>query len=115
MRVKYRPETDTALIELVEGVPDVEGEEVADGVIVHFDEDDRPVRIEIYDAARSKLAGIPFAGATFGESDDELALAVAGPGSPATAPVGPTQGARRKDEEDGRHGKPRLHSHLHAD
>ncbi|MDP9479768.1 MAG: DUF2283 domain-containing protein [Actinomycetota bacterium] len=76
MRVYYRPETDTAMIELVEGVPDVEGEEVAHGVIVHFDEDDRPVRIEIYDEARSKLAGIPFAGSTFGESDDELALAV---------------------------------------
>ncbi len=75
MRVKYRPETDTAMIELVEGVPDVEGEEVEDGVIVHFDKDDRPVRIEIYDGARSKLAGIPFA-LDVGESDVELASAV---------------------------------------
>ena len=58
MRVEYHPDTDTALIELVEGVPDVEGQEVAHGVIVHFDEDERPVRIEIYDRARAKLAGL---------------------------------------------------------
>ncbi len=79
MRVKYRPETDTAMIELGEGVPDVEGEEVAPGVIVHFDEDDRPVRIELYDEAAEKLAGpfAPTAGAGADEhGGDELALAV---------------------------------------
>ncbi len=79
MRVEYHPDTDTASIELVEGVPDVEGEEVSNGVIVHFDEDDRPVRIEIYDRAAEKLAGpfAPTAGAGADErGGDELALAV---------------------------------------
>lgn len=77
MKVKYHPETDTASIDLVEGVPDVEGEEVADGVIVHFDENERPVRVEIYDRAKDKLAGLLSAGAyAIGESDDMLALTV---------------------------------------
>ncbi len=79
MRVHYRPETDTAMIEFAEGVPDVEGEEVSHDVIVHFDEDDRPVRIEIYDNAAEKLAG-PFAPPAGAGADErgvnELALAV---------------------------------------
>lgn len=76
MRARYYPDTDTALIELVEDVEDVEGEEVTPGVVVHFDEDDRPVRIEIYERARAKLAGILVPGVPTGEPDDYLALAV---------------------------------------
>ena len=76
MRVEYHPDTDTASIDLVEGVMDVEGQEVADGVVVHFDEDDRPVRVEIYDRAREKLSGILLAGVPVAEPDDDLALAV---------------------------------------
>jgi predicted RNase H-like HicB family nuclease/uncharacterized protein YuzE len=75
MRIEYSPERDTAIIELVPGVPDVEGEEVSHGVIVHFDKDDRPVRIEIYDNAAEKLAG-PFAPTAGAGADDELASAV---------------------------------------
>ncbi len=73
MRVNYRPETDTAMIEFAEGVPDVEGEEVSDGVIVHFDEDDRPVRIEIYDEAAEKFAG-PFAPTAGADAEEYLAI-----------------------------------------
>ena len=76
MRVEYHPDTDTASIDIVEGVEDVEGQEVADGVVVHFDEDDRPVRVEIYDGAREKLSGILLAGVPVAEPDDDLALAV---------------------------------------
>ena len=71
MRARYHPDTDTALIELVEGVPDVEGLEVVPGVVVHFDEDDRPVRIEIYDQARAKLEGLLYPGLLTGELEDE--------------------------------------------
>lgn len=74
MEVRYNPETDTAYIYLLESGTQVkvdESEEVAPGLVVDFDADDRPVGIEIYDDARSKLAGMPL-----WVSDDERALEI---------------------------------------
>ena len=65
MRIRYHEDTDTAYIHLREEKPGEpppkvdEAEEVAPGVIVDFDEEDRPVGVEIYEGARAKLAGLP--------------------------------------------------------
>ncbi|MDP9479340.1 MAG: hypothetical protein M3R38_27310 [Actinomycetota bacterium] len=79
MRVDYNPETDTATIHLAPGVPDGEGDEVWDGVIVYSDEDDRPLKIELYDGAAEKLARAiapPADAGADGRDGDELASAV---------------------------------------
>ncbi len=75
MKVDYNPETDTATIQLAPGVPDGEGEEVWDGVIVYCDEDDCPLKIELYDGAAEKLARAITPPAD-GHDGDELASAV---------------------------------------
>ena len=55
MRIRYHEDTDTAYIYLREEKPGEppprvdEAEEVAPGVIVDFDEEDRPVGVEIYE------------------------------------------------------------------
>lgn len=62
MKIRYNESTDTAYIYLLEAGTQVEvdeAEEVAPGVIIDFDRDERPVGIEIYDSAREKLAGLP--------------------------------------------------------
>lgn len=75
MRIRYNESTDTAYIYLRddgEPSPEVdEAEEVAPGVIVDFDRDERPVGIEIYDGARAKLAGAPL-----WKSENERALEI---------------------------------------
>lgn len=62
MEVRYYPDTDTAYLYLLEPGERAkvdESEEVAPGVIVDFDGEDRPVGVEIYEGARAKLAGLP--------------------------------------------------------
>ena len=62
MEVRYYPDTDTAYVYLLgseERAKVDESEEVAPGVVVDFDADERPVGIEIYQGARAKLAGAP--------------------------------------------------------
>lgn len=49
MRLNYGPEADVLLIELREGVY-ANSEEVAPGMIVDFDEQGQPLRIEILNA-----------------------------------------------------------------
>lgn len=75
MRIRYDERTDTGYIYLrddEEPRPKVdEAEEVAPGVIVDFDEEDKPVGIEIYDGARTKLAGAPLP-----RLEDERALEI---------------------------------------
>ncbi len=61
MRFKYYPETDTFYIELKE-VPSVESEEIADGVVVDYDEDGEIVGIEIERAAQRRDIDIPVVG-----------------------------------------------------
>ena len=57
LRILYDPEADALLIKTGEGRPSY-GEELADQVIVHFDEHGKPVEIEILDATEllAKLA-----------------------------------------------------------
>lgn len=75
MRIRYNKSTDTAYIYLrgdEEPYPEVdEAEEVAPGVIVDFDRDDRPVGIEVYEGAREKLADAPLS-----NPEDERALEI---------------------------------------
>ena len=61
MRVKYYPETDTFYIEIKE-VASVESEEIADGVVVDYDENGEVVGIEIERAAERKDIDIPVFG-----------------------------------------------------
>lgn len=62
MEVRYYADTDTAYVYLLEAGERAkieESEEVAPGVVVDFDANERPVEIEIYEGARAKLAGVP--------------------------------------------------------
>lgn len=66
MIVEYFPETDMLYIRLTEGVS-VESEEIAPGVVLDFDAEDRLIGIEIEDAShrlnlsRLELRAVPFA------------------------------------------------------
>lgn len=51
MIVEYSPETDMLYIRLTEGVS-VESEEIAPGVVLDFDAENRLIGIEIEDASR---------------------------------------------------------------
>jgi len=51
MVFEYHPDTDMLYIRLAEGVS-VESEEVAEGTVLDFDENDRLVGIEIEDASK---------------------------------------------------------------
>ncbi len=61
MKFKYYPETDTFYIELKE-VASVESEEIADGVVVDYDENGEIVGIEIEKAIEKKDIEIPVVG-----------------------------------------------------
>ncbi|RLC74285.1 MAG: hypothetical protein DRI61_16950 [Chloroflexi bacterium] len=51
MIFEYYPETDMLYIKLVEGVS-VESEEVAPGVVLDYDENNRVIGVEIEDASK---------------------------------------------------------------
>ena len=53
MKLKYYPETDTLYIELKE-TPSVESEEIADGVVLDYDNSGEIVGIEIEKSQRKK-------------------------------------------------------------
>jgi uncharacterized protein YuzE len=59
MKFKYYPETDTLYVELKE-IPSVESEEVADGVVVDYDESGEIVGIEIENVSRRDNLDLPF-------------------------------------------------------
>jgi len=49
--LQYYPDTDTLYIQLASGTS-TESEEVASGIVLDFDENDRAIGIEIEDASR---------------------------------------------------------------
>jgi len=51
MKIKYSPDADVLLIELREGMP-VDSRDVAEGIIIHYDEAGEPLEIEILDASK---------------------------------------------------------------
>ena len=51
MRVKYSPDADVLVIRLREGKV-VDSTDVAEGIIVHVDEEGKAVEIEILDASK---------------------------------------------------------------
>jgi len=61
MKFKYYPETDTFYIELKE-VPSVESEEIADGVVIDYDENGEIVGIEIEKATQKEDINVPIVG-----------------------------------------------------
>jgi uncharacterized protein YuzE len=61
MKVLYYPDTDTFYIELKE-VPSVESEEIADGVVVDYDENGEVVGIEIEHASERRNIELPIRG-----------------------------------------------------
>ncbi len=61
MRFKYYPETDTLYIELKE-TPSVESEEIADGVVLDYDNSGEIVGIEIERASERREIEIPIVG-----------------------------------------------------
>jgi uncharacterized protein YuzE len=61
MKVLYYPDTDTFYIELKE-VPSVESEEIADGVVVDYDENGEVVGIEIEHASERRNIELPISG-----------------------------------------------------
>ena len=61
MRISYYHETDTLYIEFKD-VPSVESEEIADGVVVDYDEKGEIVGIEIEHASKRRNIELPIAG-----------------------------------------------------
>ncbi len=61
MKFKYYPETDILYIELEE-TPSVESEEIADGVVLDYDNSDEIVGIEIERASERREIEIPIVG-----------------------------------------------------
>lgn len=50
LRFRYSPEVDVLVVVLRDGEPKY-GEEIAPGVIVHYDVDSRPIEVEILDGS----------------------------------------------------------------
>lgn len=72
MKVRYKPDTDTAYIALAkqkvaEGSV-YESEEIAPGVVVDYTKDGVAVGVEIYDDARRKLSGSPMSNSEDGRA-----------------------------------------------
>ncbi len=61
MKISYYSETDTFYIELKE-VPSVESEELAEGIVVDYDENGEIIGIEIERASERKEVELPFIG-----------------------------------------------------
>ena len=61
MRVFYYPDTDTFYIEF-KGAPSVESEELAEGIVVDYDENGEVVGVEIERASERKKIELPFVG-----------------------------------------------------
>ena len=61
MKISYYSETDTFYIELKE-VPSVESEELAEGIVVDYDENGEIIGIEIERASERKEVELPFVG-----------------------------------------------------
>ena len=57
LKFRYSPDVDILTIVLRDEKPEY-GEEVAPGVIMHYDVDDRPVEIEILDASEFLTSAI---------------------------------------------------------
>ncbi|MCL0058550.1 DUF2283 domain-containing protein [Dehalococcoidia bacterium] len=72
MTFQYYPDTDMLYIKLASGVS-TESEEVASGIVLDFDEDNRVVGIEIEDAgtfidlSRLEVLALPIANLIFSE------------------------------------------------
>jgi uncharacterized protein YuzE len=70
MMFQYHPETDMLYIKLSEGVS-AESEEVAPGIVLDYDENNRVIGVEIEDADKSvdlsklELRALPLAALTF--------------------------------------------------
>ena len=73
MIFEYHPDTDMLYIKLTSGVS-TESEEVASGIVLDFDEDDRVIGIEIEDAStfidlsRLDLSALPVANLTLSKA-----------------------------------------------
>ena len=61
MKVFYYPETDTLYIEFKD-TPSVESEEIADGIVVDYDESGEVIGIEIEHATKKGNIELPFRG-----------------------------------------------------
>ncbi|MEO2083642.1 MAG: DUF2283 domain-containing protein [Desulfurobacteriaceae bacterium] len=61
MKISCYPETDTFYIELKE-VPSVESEEIAEGIVVDYDENGEIVGIEIERTGERREVELPFIG-----------------------------------------------------
>ena len=61
MKISYYSETDTFYIELKE-VPSIESEELAEGIVVDYDENGEIIGIEIERASERKEVELPFIG-----------------------------------------------------
>jgi uncharacterized protein YuzE len=61
VKISYYSETDTFYIELKE-VPSVESEELAEGIVVDYDENGEIIGIEIERASERKEVELPFIG-----------------------------------------------------
>lgn len=59
MKIKYFPETDSLCID-VKDVPIIESEEIAEGIIVDYDENNQIVGIEILDLSKRNTINLPF-------------------------------------------------------
>jgi uncharacterized protein YuzE len=51
LKIRYSPDADVMVFELKEGTP-VDSEDVADRIIVHFNEKGEPIKIEVIDASK---------------------------------------------------------------
>jgi len=61
VKISYYSETDTFYIELKE-VPSIESEELAEGIVVDYDENGEIIGIEIERASERKEVELPFIG-----------------------------------------------------
>lgn len=59
MKIKYFPETDSLCID-IKDVPVIESEEIAEGIIIDYDENNQIVGIEILDLSKRKIIDLPF-------------------------------------------------------
>ena len=61
MKFKYYPETDTLYVEL-RGTPSAESEEIAEGIVVDYDENGEIVGIEVEGVSKKGDVDIPIVG-----------------------------------------------------